>query len=175
MQKKGFTHQNFLKKNLGGFTIIEVLAAIFVLTVGMIGVLTVIQQTMAQIETLNERLIAIYFAQEGIEIVRNIRDGNWLAETTWDNNLGVGNWEADYLAQDLSSWVEPGSYLRIDGGFYNYSSGTSTAGYQVLFGKWWFEFLFWADCRRQLFLFPKTLLLSAGGYHLGPNYQKVQY
>ncbi|MBU4299046.1 prepilin-type N-terminal cleavage/methylation domain-containing protein [Patescibacteria group bacterium] len=116
-----------MKKNLGGFTIIEVLAAIFVLTVGMIGVLTVIQQTMAQIETLNERLIAIYFAQEGIEIVRNIRDGNWLAETTWDNNLGVGNWEADYLAQDLSSWVEPGSYLRIDGGFYNYSSGTSTS------------------------------------------------
>ncbi len=109
-----------------GFTIIEILTAIFVLTVGIIGVLTVIQQTMAQTETLNERLTAIYLAQEGIEIVRNIRDGNWLEGVAWDTDLNPGNWEADYQTQALTDTYD-GDFLLIDGGLYNYSSGTSTS------------------------------------------------
>lgn len=113
-----------------GFTIIEILAAIFVLTVGMIGVLTVIQQTMAYGEILNERLTAIYLVQEGIEIVRNIRDGNWLEPaSSWDANLTAGDWEGDYTMTDsLILWMGDGRNLKIDGGFYKYSdNGTTTS------------------------------------------------
>ncbi len=116
-----------LRKIGGGFTIIEILAAVFVLTVGMIGVLTVIQQTMAYGEILNERLIAIYLVQEGIEIVRNIRDGNWLEPaSSWDADLTAGDWEGDWTMTDsLDSYQDRN--LKIDNGFYKYSlSGTST-------------------------------------------------
>lgn len=109
-----------------GFTIIELLIVIFFISVGIIAVLITIQQTMAYAEASSFRLTAIYLAQEGIEIVRNIRDGNWLQEAAWDTNLDPGNWEADYQTQTLTAAYD-GDFLLIDGGFYNYSSGTLTS------------------------------------------------
>lgn len=114
-----------------GFTLIEVIAAMFVITVGVVGALIAIQQTMFYTQTSVSRLTATYLAQEGIEIVRNIRDGNWLElNPIWDDGLtgcepeGVGC-QADYSNnQSLDSFT--GNLLKIDGGFYQYSSGTST-------------------------------------------------
>ena len=118
-----------MKKN--GFTIIEMLVVIFFLSVGMVGVLIAIQQTMAGTEVSSQRLTAIYLCQEGIEIVRNIRDGNWLEQIDnpalpWDDGLNTGDYEGDYtMAQSLASWA--GRNLKIDAGFYKYSdTGTST-------------------------------------------------
>lgn len=108
-----------------GFTIVEMLVTIFFISVGITGVLIAIQQTMAYIDVLSLRLTAIYLAQEGIEIVRDIRDGNWLELVAWDTDLGEEDYEADYTMTDsLESWSD--RYLRINGGFYNYSSGTIT-------------------------------------------------
>lgn len=119
---------NNIKKK--GFTIIESLVTIFFVSVGITGVLIAIQQTMAYIDFLFPRLTAIYLTQEGIEIVRNIRDTNWLKDrtvvTAWDNGLEVGQWEVDYRDQELTDGYD-GDFLLIDGGFYNYSSGTSTS------------------------------------------------
>jgi type II secretory pathway pseudopilin PulG len=109
----------------GGFTIIEILAVIFFLSVAMVGALIAIQQTMAWTETSFQRLTAIYLAQEGIEIVRNIRDTNWLKNNVWDQGLSEGDWETDYQSQTLDDNYD-GAFLLIDGGFYNYTSGTST-------------------------------------------------
>jgi len=115
------------------FTIIEVIAAIFVITIGVLAAFTVVQQIVFQTITVSSRLTAAYLAKEGIEIVRNIKDTNWLdpADPPWNNGLGAGDWEADY--NDSSLTVCPGScdfsnlrFLKINGGFYNYSSGTDS-------------------------------------------------
>lgn len=111
-----------MKKN--SFTLIEAITTIFIMTVGIIGISGLISQLIASTAIYSQRLIAAYLAQEGIEIVRNIRDTNWLQREPWDNGLGVGNWEADYNDENLSSYT--GAFLRIDGGFYNYESGTET-------------------------------------------------
>lgn len=112
-----------------GFTIVEVLIAAFIVSVGITGVLIAIQQTMAYIDFLFPRLTAIYLAQEGIEIVKNIRDGNWLENrytaTSWDQGIDVGDRQADYqTTQTLIGYT--GQFLLLDGGFYNYSSGNPT-------------------------------------------------
>lgn len=45
-----------------------------------------------------DRLIAANLAREGMEIVRNIRDSNWLPRGTWDQGLESGT---DYTAAPL--------------------------------------------------------------------------
>jgi hypothetical protein len=81
-------------------------------------------QTLSLGAVIEQKLIASYLAQEGIEIVRNIRDSTWLEKRgntgiAWDNYLGVGEWEADYDSQTLTAYV--GTPLNIESeGFYGY-------------------------------------------------------
>ncbi len=135
--KNAFTLQNFLpteiskkfgvgeKKNLGGFTLIEVLTAIFLIVVGVIAALSLILQTISYTNLSSSKLVASYLVQEGIEIVRNIRDTNWLEEEDWKTGLGDDDWEADYTSQNLTD-IYDGDFLKINGGFYNYTSGADT-------------------------------------------------
>ena len=110
---------------LKGFTIIEVLIAVAVITIGVLGILGVIYQTTSYIALSSSRLVAIYLAQEGMEIVRNIRDTNWLNNRSWDQGLNTGVWEADYNDSALTPFQEDRN-LRTNGGFYNYDSGQGT-------------------------------------------------
>ncbi len=73
----------------------------------------------------SSRLTAIYLTQEGMEIVRNIRDTNWLEGALWNDGLGIGIFEVDYDDSSLSVYGG-GNYLKIDNGFYNYSNGDQT-------------------------------------------------
>lgn len=120
----------FQSKNKS-FTLIEVTVAIFLVTVGVGGIFALIQQSISSISISSSRLVASYLAQEGIEVVRNIRDSNWLEQRTtpatpWDDGLSAGEWEADYQTNDLTQSYT-GNFLNIDGnGFYSYFSGEST-------------------------------------------------
>jgi len=122
--------------NSKSFTLMEAIVAIFVITTGIVGVLGLVTQTIASSTFSKDKLIAAYLAQEGIEIVRNIRDTNWLNNLTWDTNLDLGDFQADYSSSNLTSCSAPCDYgspgtnlqfLKIDGGFYKYSPlGTET-------------------------------------------------
>ena len=133
-----------------GFTLIEVIVAIFILTVGIGGSFMLIQQTLAGVSIVESRLIAIYLGQEGIEVIRNIRDNNWLEQREslqvppdplWNHGLTscyppVSCCEADYNTD--TSLLDPLvtvagcdfddlHYLNLDGnGLYSYSAGAQT-------------------------------------------------
>lgn len=132
-----------------GFTFIEVIIAISVMVIGIVGTLLAVQYAISSTAQSYSRLTAAYLAQEGIEIVRAARDGNWLEQrtattTSWDEDLGAGDYEVDYRAsqdEDPSSpsWYpltcSPNcgysdlSFLGLDSnGFYSrtYSPGTET-------------------------------------------------
>jgi len=121
-----------MKKN--SFTLLEVILAITVLTLAVGGSFVLISQTIASISVVQSKLIASYLAQEGIEIVKNIRDTNWLKFPLWDQGLEGGDcWEGDYQTgapPDYPSFTScpfPYQYdnlrfLGIDeNGFYGYS------------------------------------------------------
>ena len=76
--------------NKKSFTLIEVIVAIFLITVGAGGAFILIQRTIAFTDIISSQLTATYLAQEGIEMVRNARDSNWLAGNEWDLNLPSG-------------------------------------------------------------------------------------
>ncbi len=113
-----------LNRNQRGFTLLEILTAIFFVSLAITAILVLTQQMIVWAKLSSLRLTAIYLVQEGIEIVRNIRDTNWLKGNDWDENLNEGSFQADYKSQILSPYN--GSPLLFDGNFYNYSSGNPT-------------------------------------------------
>jgi len=114
-----------------GFTIIELLIAIFVLVVGILTAYAVAQYPLYQASNSISRLTAAYLAQEGIEIVRNIRDKKWLEEEEeWENFFSqpdCSNYKCgvDYESNRVEE--EKGEeFLKIKDGFFNYSKGEKT-------------------------------------------------
>ena len=106
------------------FTLIEVLLSLFLIANGALGAFALLQRNLAFSSITSARLQASYLCQEGIEIIKNIRDTNWLERKNWSEGLGAGDWEADYNDQALTSFAN--RYLKTDGGFYNYDSGSNT-------------------------------------------------
>jgi len=125
-----------------GFTLVEVLISMAIISIGAIGAFLAIQNGVAQTTFSSSRSTAAYLAQEGIEIVRNIRDTNYLrdrykypgeAQIPWDDGIPAGNClEVDYQSKKLltcgrDSEGKLGRYLNIDqDGFYSYFLGKKT-------------------------------------------------
>lgn len=67
------------KKALRGFSLGEVLLAAFVLTVGLLSVIALIASSLRYSMDTRDVIIATGLAQEGIELVRNVRDNDLAA------------------------------------------------------------------------------------------------
>ena len=126
-----------MKAQNRGFTLIELVIAIFILVVAIVGVYNSFSTIVVLTTGASSRLTAAYLAQEGIEIVRNMRDNNWLkGEVDWRNGLlgCLNGCEADYrtgTSTDVRSGLTAFSdnYLKINkdigtakSGFYSYDS-----------------------------------------------------
>jgi len=112
------------KSKKRGFTLIELMMVVFIVSIGIAGVLNLIAKIFLHSRFTSSKLTAIYLAQEGMEIVRNIRDTNWVEGEKWDQGIVSGDFEADWDDQSLSSYQ--GRYLRVNGNFYNYDTGQLT-------------------------------------------------
>ncbi len=117
-------------KNIkNGFTMIEMIAALFVVSVGIMGVFSLVSQTISYVSIISSRLTAIYLSQEGMEIIRNIRDSNFLKinkgeEINWDDSLSDGQYyNFDYQSQAIpdTTSCSGNNYLDISGDFYRCS------------------------------------------------------
>lgn len=114
-------------RNSKAFTIIELMVATFIIVVGLGGAMNLILQIFSNFQIPKAKLVATYLVQEGIEIVRNIRDTNWIENSpNWDDGIQEGNFIADY---DNNQQLDPfeDKFLNLDSaGFYSYYSGTQT-------------------------------------------------
>ena len=75
----------FVKKP--GIGLIEAIAAIGILITGIISVVALAQSNLAYSQGVEARMTATNLAREGVEVVRSIRDSNWLKGKTADTNL----------------------------------------------------------------------------------------
>jgi prepilin-type N-terminal cleavage/methylation domain-containing protein len=121
---------NIFKKEKG-FTLLEMLISIMIVTIGVLGIYTAVFRYTKNTQQERENLIASYLCQEGIEIVKNIRDSNWVGSATWNTGLtscGAGceidydNNGGDGVTNGLTAWSDPGNFLYIDAttGLYKY-------------------------------------------------------
>ena len=74
-----------------GFTLIETLVAITVLLVAVTTAMTLSFQSIRTSTTVKNKFIASLLAQEGIELVKNERDGNFLESRDWLCNIAVSS------------------------------------------------------------------------------------
>lgn len=84
---------NYKNKKIGvdkrGFTLTEVMIGIMVLTVAIVSATNLLVGLIRSNKSAVDHLKAYYFAQEGVEAVRNIRDGNWMNNKEWDFDEGT--------------------------------------------------------------------------------------
>lgn len=98
--------------NMKGFTLIETMIAVTILTLAMAGPLFTASRAIVAAETARDQLAASYLAQEGIEYARMMRDNQYLAAyaanstdvatVAWDHFLN-GNPDLPLNASDPSS------------------------------------------------------------------------
>ena len=109
LSKKYNNAQNQHHVNGAGFTLMEVVITIGVVSVGVIGALTLALANLKVVHENYDRIFAANLAREGIELIKNVRDSNWLRmEANEDCDSGTGGLQ-------LCAWNE---YLDHSVGYY---------------------------------------------------------
>lgn len=78
----------FAYKSRRGFSIGEVILSAFVLAVGIVAVIGLLSSSIKHSIDSRDEIIASQLAQEGVELVRNIRDNNYANSQTYDTGIG---------------------------------------------------------------------------------------
>jgi prepilin-type N-terminal cleavage/methylation domain-containing protein len=150
-----FRFFNLCQKKRDGFTLIEALIAMAVLLVAIVGSVSLITRGLFDFQFSKNKLVAANLAQEGVEIIRAIRENNVLCdglngtaqEYKWDRHpSGSGNLGGENYTIDITNTLPMtcpdapaatitmpqiggscGQKLLIDAnGVYNYNDGTPT-------------------------------------------------
>ena len=110
-----------------GFTLLETLFALTILTTGFFSTFGLLRKSISVTTTNINQLIAANLAQEGIEIIRNIRDSGYVSGDDWNtillslNNGACNECEADIGDVVLIDQSDP--YLKINSDMYQYNLG----------------------------------------------------
>lgn len=84
-----------------GFSLLETIVALSILVTGIGGAVGLVAQSLSTVSAIKDIIVAANLAQEGIEVVRNLRDENWLNDLDWRGSGGgiALNSDGDYRVQ----------------------------------------------------------------------------
>ncbi|MFA5997898.1 MAG: prepilin-type N-terminal cleavage/methylation domain-containing protein [Candidatus Paceibacterota bacterium] len=110
-----------------GFTLIETMVAVSILTLSVAGPLFTANRAIVAAMTARDQLTASYLAQEGIEYVRAMRDNEFLAayqaggssvsSTAWTNFLTGGDVASITQCRATTCTLDPASPMGTGSGF----------------------------------------------------------
>lgn len=108
----------------GGFTLIEALVALSIIALAVIGPLSLAATSLSAAQVARDQLTAYYLAQEGIEIVRNVRDTDRLNGATqwtdgWFNCFNSGSGDCAVRVDGSKSLNDPNRIQNKDGCVWN--------------------------------------------------------
>lgn len=84
------------KKQMRGFTFVEMMVAVTLITVVFVSILGLVNYTLSRLNYLHDYLVASYLAQEGIELIIEKRNTNWLNRRQFNYGLNEGRYRVDY-------------------------------------------------------------------------------
>ena len=131
-----------IKNNQSGQTLIELIVAIAVITIGLFSVWLLFLVNFNAEKEAEMRIVAANLAREGAEIAKNTRDSNWLRMANnltgtdqsdlwlWDRGLDPGIYKADYaLGLEQFGEGDAGQLYFDDYGYYSSVSGQKPSPY----------------------------------------------
>jgi len=124
--------KNNFKKMIreGGFSLMEVLVAIFIVLTSLVGIMSLLGSINASSSTSSSRLIAANLAQEGIEVAKSIRDLNFNVVNGWndwyDSVTGVSEYLVQYNDITFRPWQDVPLKYDAATGLYGYDAGVDT-------------------------------------------------
>ncbi len=115
-----------------GFSLVEVLLAIFILSFGLMAAISLVTSSVRQNYGNRDVIVAAGLAQEGVELVRNVRDNNFAARadgasrTAFSSGFPSGDDSTCRIDRTMTSVdCNPSSYnLCLSGDFYAHGSCT---------------------------------------------------
>jgi len=118
------------RKNLAAFSLIEIMIVLFIISLGMTGILSLIGQNIQSQSYNKNNLIAYQLAQEGVELIRRVRDSNWLRGYDHNQDLTSGSYFMDFnddLPTPLDDDQAAVELFQNTEGFYQHDSGLTTS------------------------------------------------
>ncbi|MFA7364934.1 MAG: prepilin-type N-terminal cleavage/methylation domain-containing protein [Patescibacteria group bacterium] len=121
-----------INKTKKAFTLMEVVVIMFILSIGLVAVLSLVRKS-SEFESVKKNLLtAAFLSQEGIDIMRNIRDTNIILGDDYDKWDGIASplvgdtyyYKVDYLSLLATTTVDiDTSLLQLDNGMFVHLSG----------------------------------------------------
>lgn len=120
-----------IKKNQkkSGFSIGEVLISVFLISIALTTIMTMYNAGVKEIIDERDSVIASLLAQEGVELIRNIRDNNWANgdSSFLDIDDSTAGCRIDVGSINICEDSPPDYLLSYSGSFYVHdSSGSAT-------------------------------------------------
>lgn len=112
--------------NQRGYTLLETIIALAVIMGAIAGPYSLASRGILSSLASKNKLAAYNLSQEGIELVRKIRDDNVLAGSSWDDGISSGSWKIDVVNNTLSPF--DGAALLFDSalGLYQHNTGSAS-------------------------------------------------
>lgn len=127
---------NKLKQKTTGFTLIETLVAIFILSSAVAGPMVLSIKNISSASVSRDQLVAFYLGQEVLEYIRNVRDTNLINSNYWLEGLDECRTDSqpsgcyidvlkDVTDVDAIKSCDPGGCpkIKFNGQNYSYTSG----------------------------------------------------
>lgn len=103
-----------------GFTLVEAMVAISILSLAITGPMLIAQKGIGSAIYARDQITAFYLAQEAVEYIRNVRDTNRIAGSSWLNGLtacvDTGSAETCTVDARKTDFTSPGAIGSCPGG-----------------------------------------------------------
>jgi len=122
---KKLNTKKIINKNAKGFSMLEAVVSVFVLSFGIVGVMSLFVSSLKTSIDSRDTIIATELVQEGLELVRNIRDIN--VASGGDGVAGVTAGTTCSISYNNALACPGLTYtLNYSGTFYTYTGGSAT-------------------------------------------------
>ena len=130
-------------KSSRGYLMIELIIAISLLTVGLLGFLQLLYRSVSLNQVIADQFTANYLAMEGVEVVKNLIDAVYVRSLStlepWNTGFATeACYEVDMETSDINAApvvncsTLSNTPLNYDSSFYTYGPGTETPFYRTV-------------------------------------------